>query len=154
MSWQEYWNPWVLLLSAALALISVLWPRTPIPLLVMALWIITWAGYTIGAGILDYAILRGVGMGIALYLAHSLLAATDHVRRHTALDRETILTWAQNAGGVLVISGALAGLIWAITTYAPALPNAVSLPLGLLSAAIVIYLLARMLHRSAYESAE
>ncbi|QSB05944.1 hypothetical protein [Natronoglycomyces albus] len=123
-------------------------PRTVAPVVISVGYILTWTmQMEWGAGA-SSSLLRALGFGLLLYTAFSLIAVTTHTRRNTAIDREILLTWGRHVGFVAALTSAAAAILWASTTYVPLLPSNVAFVVSLVAVGIVIYVLARIVHKS------
>ncbi|QSB05949.1 hypothetical protein [Natronoglycomyces albus] len=84
-------------------------------------------------------------------------AGHEHLRLwrlFVAIDREILLTWGRHIGVVAALTSGVTGLLWVSTTYVPLLPSSVAFMVSLVAVTTVIYVLARMLHIAANNSAQ
>lgn len=85
-------------------------------------------------------------VAVLLYVGHATAAVTQRFRTTTALDSEIVHNLARHLGIVAASTAAFAGVLALFTAYFAAIPPAVAVGIGLVSAVTVIYVLARSLH--------
>lgn len=87
-------------------------------------------------------------VAVLLYVGHATAAVTQRFRTTTVVDSEIVHTWGRHLGIVAASTSVFAGVLALFTAYFAAIPPAVAVGVGLVSAVTVIYVLARSLHIS------
>ncbi|THV43179.1 hypothetical protein [Glycomyces buryatensis] len=132
--------------AAVAALAAALRPAGVAPLVasvaVVGLWLLT-TGAVDGHGA---SMWTAAGLAVLLYAGHVSAAVAQRFRTTTKVDSDIIHTWARHLGIVTASTVGITAVLSLFTAYFEAIPPAVALAAGIVSAVTVIYLLARSLH--------